>query len=383
MKNIFIYFSVVVFYSTQACAVVPLWPEKKDHKKNAIDRMLDGLGASGDYDPSKKIDFSVLPGPFYTPEMEFGIGVSAVGLYHAASDTSHEQPSSVTINGFASSNFSAGITVHNITFLNNGEHRLELLAEISKAPDVYYGSGYDAGKKDSNKIDFTHEIFQFSPKYYYKLRPNLFVGVGFDYQKVQASSAEFNNVGVGMPEILDDNEALGLVVNLTYDSRDYVLNPYTGWLFQVDMAQYFEALSDENFTTYNAVLSNYIDLEPVPGVLAWQVKGAFTNGDVPWNYLPEVGGADNLRGYIEGRYRDNQILYTQVEYRLPLYGRTGMVTWVGAASSGEQVNQIGKDVLMSYGVGYRFRVKDRVNLRLDYAIGEDESMVYFNVNEAF
>ena len=49
----------------------------------------------------------------------------------------------------------------------------------------------------------------------------------------------------------------------------------------------------------------------------------------------------------------------------------------------DQVNDIGQDVLMSYGVGYRFQVKDRVNLRLDYAIGENESMVYFNVNEAF
>lgn len=382
--NIGKYLLPAVLVSSQVMAVVPAFPEKQEKKGGLIDRMLDDLGASGDYDASKTVDFSVLPGPFYTPEMQLGIGISAVGLYHVPSDSNVEhQPSSVTVNGFASSNFSAGVTINNITFLQDGTQRFELLAELSKAPDVFYGIGYDAAEKDSNKIDFVHNILRVSPKYYFTLRKDLYFGFGFDYQDVRAGNAEVGHTDIPTPVELTDNDAIGLVVNLTYDSRDYVLNPYTGWLFQLDVAHYFDKLSDNEFSTYNTVLSNYIDLEPVPGVLAWQIKGAFTDGDVPWNYLPRIGGAANLRGYIEGRYRDKQAMYSQVEYRLPIYGRTGIVTWVGAASSAEEVNEIGQDVLMSYGVGYRFRIKDRVNLRLDYAIGENESMVYFNVNEAF
>ena len=373
-----------IMLSKHLFAVVQVFPDKQEKKGGVIDRMLDDLGASGNYDSSKVVDFSVLPGPFYTPEMQLGIGISAVGLYHVPSDSNiKHQPSSVTINGFASSNFSAGVTISNITFLRDGTQRFELLAELSKSPDVFYGIGYDAAEKDSNKMDFTHNILRVSPKYYFKLHDDLFVGFGFDFQEVRAGSSEVDHVDVPTPSVLTDNNALGLVVNLTYDSRDYVLNPYTGWLFQFDFAHYFDQFSDNQFSTYNTVLSNYIDLESVPGVLAWQVKGAFTDGDVPWNYLPRIGGVANLRGYIEGRYRDKQTMYTQMEYRLPIYGRTGIVTWVGAASSADQVNDIGQDVLMSYGVGYRFQVKDRVNLRLDYAIGENESMVYFNVNEAF
>lgn len=375
---------LLLVFSCQVIAVVPVFPEKPHEKSGAIDKLLDDLGASGDYDSSKVVDFSVLPGPFYTPEMQLGIGISAIGLYHVKSDSNvTHQPSSATINGFASSNFSAGVTINNITFLKNGTQRFELLAELSKAPDVFYGIGYDAAEKKSNKIDFIHNTLRVSPKYYFILHKNVYVGFGFDYQNVRAGSSEVDDVDIDTPVELTDNDAAGLMVNLTYDSRDYVLNPYTGWFLQLEMAHYFDKLSDNEFSTYNTVLSNYIDLEPVPGVLAWQVKGAFTDGDVPWNYLPRIGGASNLRGYIEGRYRDKQALYSQVEYRLPIYGRTGMVTWVGAASSADQVNQIGRDILMSYGVGYRFRIKDRVNLRLDYAIGENESMVYFNVNEAF
>ncbi len=370
--------------STQVMAVVPVFPEKQEKKGGIIDRMLDSLGASGDYDASKTVDFSVLPGPFYTPEMEFGIGISAVGLYHVSSDPNVEhQPSSITVNGFISSNLSAGVTMSNITFLRGGSQRFELLAEISKTPDVFYGIGHEATSQDSNKIDFIHDIVRVSPKYYFTLHKNLYIGFGFDYQNVRAGEAEMGDIDIATPIELTDNHATGLVVNLTYDSRDYVLNPYTGWLFQLDVAHYLAKLSDNEFSTYNTELANYIDLEPVPGVLAWQIKGAFTNGDVPWNYLPKIGGASNLRGYIEGRYRDKQAMYSQMEYRLPIYGRTGIVTWMGAASSADEINDIGQDVLMSYGIGYRFRVKDRVNLRLDYAVGENESMVYFNVNEAF
>ncbi|GGB21381.1 hypothetical protein [Agarivorans gilvus] len=46
-----------------------------------LDKLLDKLGADGGYDSSKSIDFSILPGPFYNPEMSLGLGISAIGLY--------------------------------------------------------------------------------------------------------------------------------------------------------------------------------------------------------------------------------------------------------------------------------------------------------------
>lgn len=42
-----------------------------------------------------------------------------------------------------------------------------------------------------------------------------------------------------------------------------------------------------------------------------------------------------------------------------------------------------KETLPSYGLGYRWEFKNRVNIRLDYGIGKDQSSFYFNINEAF
>lgn len=46
-----------------------------------VDSLLEDLGSSETVDESKPIDWGVLPGPFYNPEMGVGIGAAAIGLY--------------------------------------------------------------------------------------------------------------------------------------------------------------------------------------------------------------------------------------------------------------------------------------------------------------
>lgn len=63
-----------------------------------VENFLQKLGADGEFDPSKPIDFSFLPGPFYNPEMDLGVGISAVGLYQVDPDDEVSQLSSLVIN---------------------------------------------------------------------------------------------------------------------------------------------------------------------------------------------------------------------------------------------------------------------------------------------
>ena len=78
------------------------------------------------------------------------------------------------------------------------------------------------------------------------------------------------------------------------------------------------------------------------------------------------------------------MLMTQVEYRLNLPGRHGMVFWGGVGAIADDISEFSSDKLLpNGGVGYRFEVKPRVNLRLDMAWGDGDTGFYFNVNEAF
>lgn len=42
-----------------------------------------------------------------------------------------------------------------------------------------------------------------------------------------------------------------------------------------------------------------------------------------------------------------------------------------------------KQTLPTYGIGYRWEFKNRVNVRLDYGFGKGVSAFYFGINEAF
>ncbi|WP_202906952.1 hypothetical protein [Vibrio mexicanus] len=55
----------------------------------------------------------------------------------------------------------------------------------------------------------------------------------------------------------------------------------------------------------------------------------------------------------------------------------------GAGSVADDVSALTNDLLTSVGTGFRFRVKDRINLRFDVGYAEGDTNFYLNVNEVF
>ncbi|GIU30924.1 BamA/TamA family outer membrane protein [Shewanella sp. MBTL60-007] len=376
--------------SNQAAAVEPLFDTPKDMQPTWVDDILSVFGADGEFDQSKPIDMSYLPTAYYTPEKKFGVGLLMVGLYKTDGAASDEQPSSLVLNSFISMNNSYGVEVENMTFFNGGKQRLQLGLELHNEAAVYYGQGIEQGNIDANHHEFEEQLYSFKPRWMTEVADNYFLGVGADF--TYASAEKLKLVETGIPvdsaDILPNNFSSGVVVTSIYDSRDYRLNATKGWLFQIDAGLY---QNDEysSFSTYDLELANYIDLSSTsllssaPGLIAWQVQGHFTDGDVPWNMLPDLGGSGAMRGYIKGRYRDKQMMMGQVEYRLPIFQRYGMVFWGGVGSVASKVSDLNEELLTSYGTGFRFKIKDNINLRLDIGVGENETNFYLNVNEVF
>jgi hypothetical protein len=78
-----------------------------------------------------------------------------------------------------------------------------------------------------------------------------------------------------------------------------------------------------------------------------------------------MGGGSIMRGYYQGRYRDNVLLATQAEVRWPLGGRFGIVGFAGLAEVQSGFGDMNFDDLEpSVGGGLRFRFnKAEKNLR--------------------
>lgn len=350
-----------------------------------VDEFLETLGADGKFNADKVIDFSLLPGPFYSPEMSLGLGVSAIGLYQVDRDDSVSQLSSLVINGFASTNGSVGMVIENKTFFNEDQQRFYIDAEIYDAPDVFYGVGYDENHQDGNRVEFSSRLLSLRPMWLQRLSQTSFIGAGFDVSYARASDITPAPPPVDTQLLTESSRSAGLNLLLNYDSRDSVLGTKDGRLLQLDYGFYRQALgSEEDFDVLTLLYSEYMRTGRGEDVLAWQVHGRFTDGELPWDRLSLIGGGGLLRGYNSGRYRDNQMLLGQVEYRLDLPWRHGMVFWLGAGAVAAEISEFRADELLpTAGIGYRFAIKPRVNLRLDYGVGDGETGFYFNVNEAF
>ena len=94
-----------------------------------------------------------------------------------------------------------------------------------------------------------------------------------------------------------------------------------------------------------------------------------------------------MRGFFEGRYRDNFYMMFQTEYRHFFAKRFGYVIHAGAGDVAPEMLKFSvSDLKFSYGGGFRylFDQEKKVNLRFDIgATNKGDFGVYFGIEEAF
>ncbi|MBY5991769.1 BamA/TamA family outer membrane protein [Ferrimonas balearica] len=362
--------------------VVPLFETEPNSVIDRLESLFAVFGAEEEYDESQGLNSSYIPAVFYTPEQGLGVGLLYVGLY-GETEGGTLQPSSVVLNPYVSTNGSIGLSTEATHFFNRGDDRFHLEFKVRDDTAVFYGIGYDQGQQDDNKIDYSERLLTLEPMWLTRIGGHLFAGVGANLEVVRPHEVELEGGVLPPPDQLVNNTSYGAFVTGVYDSRDNTLSASEGMYLKAELGAYYDDTNGNSFGAYNLAASQYLSLAPGPGLLAWQVRADLTSGEVPWNRLPDLGGDDAMRGYIQGRYRDNQMMMAQVEYRLPIYWRLGMVFWGAAGTVAEDVSGLWDDTLASYGTGFRLKVKDKVNVRADIGFGEHETTFYFHVNEVF
>jgi outer membrane protein assembly factor BamA len=177
---------------------------------------------------------------------------------------------------------------------------------------------------------------------------------------------------------------LGLVTN--WDSRDNTFAAYSGSFYQVTLLFNQRVFgSDYNYSDVQLDFRNFFEVAP-GHIVALQAGGEFMGGDVPFQNLARFGGQNVMRGYFAGRYRDKHMAGIQAEYRFPVWWRFGLAGFAGAAQVADRISHLGlRRFWFAGGAGIRFawNPEERVNLRLDYGIGNNSDGIYITVTEAF
>ena len=258
---------------------------------------------------------------------------------------------------------------------------------FSSFPDKFWGLG-------KNSPDSSEEPYKFNQFYMYlhllkKISPHFFMGLLFERQQVWDVSylagglLEKQNIAGR-----DGYQISGLGSSLTYDTRNNAFSPYKGFFGQIYFNHFDKFLgSDFNYTNIVIDIRKYLTLASNK-VLALQLYSFNNTGkEVPLRSLASFGGANRMRGYYEGRFKDQQQLIFQAEYRFPIYKRFGAVAFGGAGSVSKNfADYFLSDLKYSFGAGLRFALNktEKLNLRIDYGIGQGKNNgFYLQLGEAF
>lgn len=351
--------------------------------EKTVDDFLATLGADNQYSPQKGIDWSVLPGPFYTPELRLGMGMAVAGLYRVDPADTATQNSSVSFTGYVSTSGALGLGLSNYTFFTDDNWRLFIDATLAKVPTGFWGIGYDAAQGNEQK--YTNNSLRLHPMLLRKVADNFYLGAGWDFSQMRAGIDNASpDDTFSRYHATSSPLASGASVSVNYDSRDAITRPQRGQFFKAEYSWFDPAVgSDSHFTATELQYDYYHPLNE-KSVLAFDLWGRFTSGDVPWDRLSMAGDDRRLRGYYQGRYRDKDVVSGQVEYRRKLNWRHGYVLWLGAGALADSVGNLSQHPLLpTAGVGYRFEVKPAMNIRLDLGFGKESAGFYFQVAEAF
>jgi len=334
---------------------------------------------------SRKGSFVVAPIPISSPAIGTG-AVLALGYIFPLSKTDTVSPPSVI--------GALGL------YTNNDTRAFALGGQFYFKQNTYkvtagYGRGtvnYDLyGPADSEALKLplqqTGQLFR--GEFLRRLAWNFFLGPRFSTgSSTITRSSDSGNTVTPPPDLGLNTTLTALGVTLTRDTSLNRFYPTNGTYFKFTSDFFSQSLGSKySFQSYVTTFAKYWNVSESQ-VLAYDAYFCATGGTPPFYGNCIYGASNQLRGYAAGKYFDRYMLTTQVEYRLTLPMRFGVVAFGGigeAIPGGDQLLFRNNNFLPGGGGGLRFQLSKQyhVNLRADLAGSKDGHTFSLGMGEAF
>jgi hypothetical protein len=269
-----------------------------------------------------------------------------------------------------------------------------------------YGLGGDTVAADAENLKY--DQLRLYETAYRSVAPGLFVGAGININRhtnVRPGSGDASTFDqdayvayTGQHGFnIDHQTSSGTSVSLLFDTRDNAINARRGWLANVTYRTFLNGFlgGDSTWQETSIDVRTYRALtrDGRHELAFWFLGDFVTGGTPPYLDLPATAGDSygrSARGYGEGRYRGDQLMYGEVEYRQTLTrnGLVGFVTFFNTTTidSDSPADRLFDTFAPGAGGGLRFLLnkKSRTNLCVDYGWGKQGSRgLYLAIQEAF
>lgn len=361
--------------------ILPILGYSQDGQK-VIDSIL---VRSKDSTNIKKVNFSGYPYAFYSPETQAAIGAGGIFLFYTKK-SDDLRPSKIGFGAHYTTNKQYKFSLNPSVYFNSNNLVVKMPLSFGYTLDKFWGEGntsIETGTEEYFRQDFNFQLeVQVPPMLFFADRTGFILEFG-NTEIVDSQENVFLNdeLVIGF----DGGKLFGVGFDLIWDRRDNIFYPTNGHFQFIKFIIYPEP-SDFVFTSLEIDVRYYKKLFKGQ-VLATNLYINSVSSNAPFYKLPALGGQNRMRGYFQGRYRDNNYITLQTEYRQYFSKRMGFVAFGGIGDVGNEITDLSlKELKYSFGGGlrYLFNKKENVNLRMDIGIGQDGNTgVYFGIEEAF
>ena len=331
--------------------------------------------------------FVVAPLPISSPAIGSGF-VPVLGyIFPFSKNDKVSPPSTIAAAGLITDNGSRAFALGGQFFLKQNTYEITAGFVHGNVNYNIYGTGIASNLK--LPVNQTGEVFfgEFLRRVGWKfvVGPRFITGRSF----VTIAPNSGSSVPIP-PEVGLHSNLTSLGARLTRDTRPNHFYPLGGTFFTFTSDFFSQALGSKySFQSYKTQFDKFWSLS-ARQVLAYDAHFCATGGAPPFYGNCIYGTNNELRGYTAGKYFTRYTLATQLEYRLVLPKRFGLVAFGGLGGTipgGSQPLQRVQSghFLPSGGGGLRFALSQKyhVNLRADIAQGRDGHTFGMGVGEAF
>jgi outer membrane protein assembly factor BamA len=360
---------------------------KKDLRKDTSDKS------------EHRVQIGVFPAIGYTLQTGFAVVVSANAVIykkHRSLKDSTSLPSTVSGSISYSQYNQVILPLQTVLYFNNNKTILVSDWRYLNYPSYTYGLGMYTSPADQNQLDF--KFLKFHQSLLFQIHQSMYLGAGYalDYfwdleeeNPHPVNETDLEKYGSGTTSV-----SSGVSFNFLYDTRDNPINAYKGTYTNILLIPRFEFLgSNSDWTSLLLEWRGYLRFpERSNNILAlWSYNWFTLSGKPPYLMLPSTAWDKSFntgRGYIQGRFRSNNMLDAEAEYRIQLTrnGLLGMVLFANFESFSDINTWKFPAIAPAGGVGLRFKLNkySRTNISIDYGIGRQGSNGFFvNLGEAF
>jgi hypothetical protein len=326
----------------------------------------------------------VAPLPISSPALGSGIVPIFGYIFPFSLKDKVSPPSLVGLAGLVTNNGSRGLVVGGQLYLKENTYRITTAFGRADLDYNIYGTGIAANLKLPLKQNGEGYFAEFLRRIGWKFFAGPRILTGHSFLTIRPNRL----VNFPIPSDIGIHTNLTAIgAKLTRDTSTNRFYPTNGTFLNFTSDFFSQAFDSKySFQSYKTTFNKYGSLSK-DQVLAYNAYFCATGGKPPFYGNCIFGTSNELRGYVAGKYFTRYTVATQLEYRLVLPKRFGLVAFGGAGEvipgAGQLYGQ--QKFLPSGGGGLRFQLsaKYHVNLRADIAQGRDGHTFGLGVGEAF